>query len=117
MKPGSADALLFDLGNVVVHAPLNLDPETGQVQSSAEIPDVFGGVKLDIRRANAAKNIAFGFGPHVCIGKRVAQLQLEEVYRQLLTRLPDIEYAGGIEMAPNNFVHTIRKLLVRFTPQ
>ena len=28
-----------------------------------------------------------------------------------------IEYAGGIEMAPNNFVHAIRKLPVRFTPQ
>jgi hypothetical protein len=39
----------FDLGNVVVHAPLDLNPETGQVQASAEIPDVFGGVKLDIR--------------------------------------------------------------------
>jgi hypothetical protein len=39
----------FDLGNVVVHAPLALDPETGQVSTSAEIPDVFGGVKLDIR--------------------------------------------------------------------
>ena len=73
--------------------------------------------RLDIRRANASKNIAFGFGPHVCIGKRVAQLQLEEVYRQLLTRLPDIEYAGGIDIAPNNFVHAIRKLPVRFTPQ
>ncbi|MFO1110127.1 MAG: cytochrome P450 [Bradyrhizobium sp.] len=73
--------------------------------------------RLDIRRANASKNIAFGFGPHVCIGKRVAQLQLEEVYRQLLTRLPDIEYAGGIDVAPNNFVHAIRKLPVRFTPE
>ena len=73
--------------------------------------------KLDIRRANASKNIAFGFGPHVCIGKRVAQLQLEEVYRQLLTRLPDIEYAGGIDVAQNNFVHAIRKLPVRFTPE
>jgi hypothetical protein len=72
--------------------------------------------RFDIRRANAAKNIAFGFGPHVCIGKRVAQLQLEEVYRQLFARLPDIEYAGGIEIAPNNFVHAIRKLPVRFTP-
>jgi len=38
----------FDLGNVVVHAPLDLNPETGQVSTSAEIPDVFGGVKLDI---------------------------------------------------------------------
>jgi hypothetical protein len=73
--------------------------------------------RFDIRRANASKNLAFGFGPHVCIGKRVAQLQLEEVYRQLFARLPDIEYAGGIEIAPNNFVHAIRKLPVRFTPQ
>jgi cytochrome P450 len=73
--------------------------------------------QLDVRRPNASKNIAFGFGPHVCIGKRVAQLQLEEVYRQLLTRLPDIEYAGGIDIAPNNFVHAIRKLPVRFTPE
>jgi hypothetical protein len=39
----------FDLGNVVVRAPLNLDPVTGQASTSAEIPDVFGGVKLDIR--------------------------------------------------------------------
>jgi hypothetical protein len=39
----------FDLGNVVVRAPLSLDPETGQASTSAEIPDVFGGVKLDIR--------------------------------------------------------------------
>jgi hypothetical protein len=40
----------FDLGNVVVRAPLSVDPETGQVTASAEIPDVFGGVKLDIRQ-------------------------------------------------------------------
>jgi hypothetical protein len=39
----------FDLGNVVVRAPLALDPDTGQASTSAEIPDVFGGVKLDIR--------------------------------------------------------------------
>jgi cytochrome P450 len=75
-------------------------------------PDTF-----DIRRANASKHLAFGFGPHVCIGKRVAQLQLEEVYRQIFARLPDIAYAGDIEIAPNNFVHAIRKLPVRFTPQ
>jgi cytochrome P450 len=81
-------------------------------------PDIFPDPdRFDIRRANAAKNLAFGFGPHVCIGKRVAQLQLEEVYRQLFARLPDIEYAGGVEIAPNNFVHAIRKLPVRFTPQ
>jgi hypothetical protein len=39
----------FDLGVVVVRAPLGLDPETAQIQPSAELPDVFGGTKLDLR--------------------------------------------------------------------
>jgi hypothetical protein len=39
----------FDLGNVVVRAPINLDPETAQISTTAGIPDVYGGVKLDIR--------------------------------------------------------------------
>ncbi|RYG35075.1 MAG: cytochrome P450 [Burkholderiales bacterium] len=69
---------------------------------------------LDVARPNANKHVAFGYGPHVCLGKRVAQIQLEEAYRQLLTRLPDIEWTGEIDIAPNNFVHAIRKLGVRF---
>jgi hypothetical protein len=40
----------FDLGNVVVRVALFVDPRTAQVHAvSDEIPDVFGGVKLDIR--------------------------------------------------------------------
>jgi hypothetical protein len=39
----------FDLGNVVVRAPIDLNPETGQIETSADLPDVFGGAKLDIR--------------------------------------------------------------------
>jgi cytochrome P450 len=70
---------------------------------------------LDVARPNANKHIAFGYGPHVCLGKRVAQIQLEEAYRQLLVRLPDIEWTGEIDIAPNNFVHAIRKLGVRYT--
>ena len=72
---------------------------------------------LDVARSNANKHVAFGYGPHVCLGKRVAQIQLEEAYRQLLTRLPDIRFNGAIDIAPNNFVHAIRSLGVSFTPQ
>ncbi len=68
---------------------------------------------LDVARGNADKHIAFGYGPHVCLGKRVAQIQLEEAYRQILARFPDIEWTGEIDIAPNNFVHAIRKLPVR----
>ncbi|HKF83243.1 MAG TPA: hypothetical protein VKB23_09830 [Solirubrobacterales bacterium] len=40
----------FDLGNVVVRVALNLNPETAQIHAVSDvIPDVFGGVKLDLR--------------------------------------------------------------------
>jgi hypothetical protein len=41
----------FDLGTVVVRVALNVNPETAQINAvSDEIPDVFGGVKLDLRQ-------------------------------------------------------------------
>jgi hypothetical protein len=46
----------FDLGVVVVRAPLNLNPVTAQVEASTEIPDVFGGAKLDIRSISVLLN-------------------------------------------------------------
>jgi hypothetical protein len=40
----------FDLGTVVVRVPLFLDPESAQIHPRTDdIPDVFGGTKLDIR--------------------------------------------------------------------
>jgi cytochrome P450 len=72
---------------------------------------------LDVARPNADKHLAFGYGPHVCLGKRVAQIQLEEAYRQILARFPDIEWTGDIDIAPNNFVHAIRSLPVRLAPR
>ncbi len=73
--------------------------------------------RFDIGRANAEKNIAFGYGPHICIGRMTAQLQLEEAYRQLFARFPDIHWTGDMDIAPNNFVHAVRRLEVAFTPK
>ncbi len=40
----------FDLGTVVVRVALNVNPETAQIHAVTDvIPDVFGGVKLDLR--------------------------------------------------------------------
>lgn len=47
----------FDLGSVVVRAALNVDKETAVVNAVSDtIPDVFGGVKLDIRTIDVAIN-------------------------------------------------------------
>lgn len=43
----------FDLGTVVVRVALNVNPETAQINAVSDvIPDVFGGVKLDLRSIN-----------------------------------------------------------------
>lgn len=73
--------------------------------------------RFDIGRANAEKNIAFGYGPHICIGRMTAQLQLEEAYSRIFARFPDIRWSGDIDIAPNNFVHAVRRLEVEFTPE
>ncbi|HEU5252177.1 MAG TPA: hypothetical protein VFU16_02485 [Solirubrobacterales bacterium] len=47
----------FDLGNVVVRVALNVDPETAQIHAVSDvIPDVFGGVKLDVRAIDVDVN-------------------------------------------------------------
>jgi hypothetical protein len=45
----------YDLGTVVVRTALHIDPETVQVKAVSDtIPDVFGGVKLSIRRIDVS---------------------------------------------------------------
>ncbi len=72
-----------------------------------ENPDMF-----DIERANAKDHIAFGMGTHVCLGKRIANMQLEIALTKILARFPKIQWTGEIEIAPNNFVHAISRLNV-----
>lgn len=47
----------FDLGTVVVRVALNVNPKTAQVNAVSDaIPDVFGGVKLDLRAIDVNVN-------------------------------------------------------------
>ncbi|MAN46574.1 MAG: cytochrome P450 [Alphaproteobacteria bacterium] len=68
--------------------------------------------RYDISRENAKEHLAFGHGPHVCLGQRVANMQLETAYRQILSRFPNIKWTGEQSLAPNNFVHAISSLMV-----
>jgi hypothetical protein len=86
---------------VMYYAAANRDP------ARFEQPDRF-----DIDRPNAKDHLAFGHGPHVCLGQRVANMQLDCAYRNLLRRFPDISWTGEMTLAPNNFVHAISSLMV-----
>ncbi|MEL6861932.1 MAG: cytochrome P450, partial [Pseudomonadota bacterium] len=86
---------------VMYYAAANRDPD------KFASPDSF-----DIERENAGENLAFGNGPHVCLGKRVAIMQLESAYQNILRRFPNIRWTGKSTLAPNNFVHAISTLEV-----
>lgn len=49
---------------------------------------------FDITRANAKRQVAFGFGPHFCIGAPLARLTLRVFFEELLGRFGPIGLAG-----------------------
>ncbi len=76
-------------------------------------PEVFSNPdRMDIFRNNAGEHLAFGTGPHVCLGQRIATMQLETAYRKMLDRFPNIRWTGKQAHAPTNFVHAISELEV-----
>ena len=76
-------------------------------------PEVFADPdRMDIHRNNAGDHLAFGTGPHVCLGQRIANMQLETAFKRLLDRFPNAEWTGNQKHAPNNFVNAISHLEV-----
>jgi cytochrome P450 len=67
-------------------------------------------------------NVHVGFGgpgPHFCLGAHLARRELSVVFRQLFTRLPDIEASGDpvpLDALGIPLVGGIKRLPVRFTP-
>ena len=81
-------------------------------------PDIFKNPnEFNILRENADKHLAFGIGRHTCLGKPIALMQLKEFYSQFLTRFKDFEMNGDWKVAPNNFVHAIQEMPIKFTPE
>jgi cholest-4-en-3-one 26-monooxygenase len=57
-----------------------------------------------------------GGGPHYCLGRHLAGLELRVLLRTLTERMPDIELAGGPRRLRSNFINGIKEMPVRFTP-
>ena len=62
-------------------------------------PDVF-----DVRRANAARHLAFAHGPHFCLGAHLARLEAQVAVGTLLARLPRLRLDPGYPSAPRGLV-------------
>ena len=64
-------------------------------------------------------HLAFGFGPHFCLGSSLARMEIKVVFQELFRRLPDIEVIDPDSLparAPSAFVAGLQRLPARFTP-
>ncbi|MFV0309271.1 MAG: cytochrome P450 [Desertimonas sp.] len=72
--------------------------------------------RFDIGRSPNPHQAFGGGGPHLCLGMHVARIEIASMFRELLTRLPDIAPSGPPELLASSFIAGIRTMPVTFTP-
>lgn len=70
-------------------------------------------MKFDVGRKDAIKHLAFGIGPHFCVGHQLARMQIRIFFEELLPRLDRLELVGPVEYTATTFVSTFKRLPLR----
>jgi cytochrome P450 len=77
-------------------------------------PAVFDNpTRLDVRRENASRHLAFSGGRHFCVGAALARLEGEVGLRSLFDRFPDLATAGPGQRRPTRVLRGWQSLPVR----
>jgi cytochrome P450 len=72
--------------------------------------------RFDVRR-DPNPHVGFGGpGPHFCLGAHLARREITVMFRELFSRLPDIEATSEPEMLRSSFINGIKHLEAGFTP-
>ena len=63
--------------------------------------------------------MAFGVGPHVCLGMNLARLEVRVLFEELCRRFPDMRVPEGVRPAfgDSTLVHSIESLPVTYSPE
>ena len=69
--------------------------------------------RLDIQRG-ARNHIAFGYGPHQCLGMHLSRMEMAIFFEELLPRLTSVELAGTPRRTITNFVGGPKTLPLRY---
>lgn len=89
------------------------DPVTVWIPAANRDPVVFAEPdRFDIRR-RPNRHLALGHGEHFCLGSTLARVEISLLYRELLTRAPDIELDGPVRLLDSIVVNGPQSLPVR----
>jgi cytochrome P450 len=68
---------------------------------------------LWIERPNVRRHLSFGFGIHRCVGNRLAELQLQILWEEILARFGKIEVLEEPTRLPSSFVKGYTRMMVK----
>ncbi|HUO11655.1 MAG TPA: cytochrome P450 [Caulobacteraceae bacterium] len=95
-----------------------------QIRAGDKVVMYFGAANRDPARFDAPEtldlarqsegHLAFGAGPHVCLGQHIARIEIDAMLREVLTRMDHFELAAPPEWLPSNFISGPRSMPLRF---
>lgn len=94
-----------ELGGVLIRAGeavLALTSSANRDSTVFDDPD-----RLNLRRGESRRHLAFGCGPHHCLGHLLAKTELQVIFATLTSRLPTIRLAvdpAAVQLRPNQLV-------------
>jgi cytochrome P450 len=96
------DGVLLPEGSraIVFYGAANRDPR--------QFPDPD---RFDVRRNNAGRHMAFGAGPHMCLGLNLAKLEMHALFAALARKVTRFRIEGAERML-NNVLRGFSKLIV-----
>lgn len=79
-------------------------------------PKVFDDpLRFDVERANADRQVSFGYGVHFCLGAQLARNEIRSLFSHVLPRIESIELAGEPTTMKTTFVGGHKTLPIRYT--
>jgi cytochrome P450 len=100
-----------EIGGETIRAGQTVIPMIAAANRDTEVfetPD-----ELDIVNPDRINHLAFGHGPHFCIGASLARLEAGIALGELARRFPEMELAGDIVWAGDHVVRKLEALPVR----
>jgi len=77
-------------------------------EAAFEDPDAF---RVD-RTPN--RHVAFGYGAHHCLGRILAEMEVEALFREIAKRVDSVELAGPVEWVKTNHTGGLKHLPIRY---
>ncbi|NOX52286.1 MAG: cytochrome P450 [Gammaproteobacteria bacterium] len=101
----------YTLGNQQISAGESLTlwyPSANRDENVFDAPNEFRVGRKD------AKQLAFGFGAHVCLGQHLARMEITALFKELLSRVNHIELADEPKYTQSTFVGGLKSLPIRY---